>query len=90
LSAPWIEGSTLELPAHEEERVRACLRNEFGLDIEAADAVTRRPLTPRALDRARWAGYLRLKDRLEPEAVRRRIVSLLRDERRYWAKQAGP
>jgi hypothetical protein len=90
LNHPETEGSSLELSQHEEERVRSFLRDDLGLDIEAADAHTRRPLTPRALDRARWAGYLQLKHRIDPDAARRRIVGLLRDERRYWARRAGP
>jgi hypothetical protein len=90
LNHPEIEGSTLELSPYEEDRVQSFLRDELGLDIERPDRVTGRPLTPRALDRARWTGYLRLADRLDPEAARRRIVVLLRDERRYWAKAAEP
>ena len=90
LNHPEIEGSTLELPPHEEERVRAFLRDELALDVELPDPVTGRALTARALDRARWAGYLRLKDRIDPEAARRRVAGLLRDERRYWARQVGP
>jgi hypothetical protein len=90
LNHPEIEGSTLELSPHEEERVRMSLRDDLGLDVERPDSVTGRALTPRALDRARWAGYLRLKDRLDPEAARRRVASLLRDERRYWARHPPP
>ena len=90
LNAPEIEGSTLELSPAEDERVLACLRDQHNLDIDRSDPVTGQPLTARPVDRARWAGYLRLKDRIEPEAARRRIVVLLRDERRYWARRAGP
>ena len=34
LNNPTIEGSTLELSSHEEERARAFLRGELGLDTE--------------------------------------------------------
>jgi hypothetical protein len=90
LSNPTIEGSTLELSPHEEERARAFLRVELGLDIEEVDRVTRRELSARAVDRGRWAAYLALKGRLDYEAARRRVVNLLRDERRYWEQQAAP
>jgi hypothetical protein len=90
LNNPTIEGSTLELSPHEEERARAFLRDALGLDIEEVDRVTGRELSARAVDRGRWAAYLALKGRLEHEAARRRIVNLLRDERRYWARQVTP
>ena len=47
-------------------------------------------LSARAVDRGRWAAYLALKGRLDHEAARRRVVNLLRDERRYWERQAAP
>jgi hypothetical protein len=88
LNHPEVEGSTLELPSHEEERVRACLRDELGLDIDEPDHVTGRNLSPRATDRARWAAYMCLSERCTREAGRRRVASLLRDERRYWSQQS--
>jgi hypothetical protein len=88
LNSPEVEGSTLELPSHEEELVRACLRDELGLDIDEPDHVTGRNLSPRATDRARWAAYMCLSERCTREAGRRRVASLLRDERRYWSRQS--
>lgn len=89
LNTPEIAGSTLELSAAEEHRVRGFLRDELGLNIERADHVTARSLTPRATDRARWAAYLCLSERCTREAGRLRIASLLRDDRRYWLRKSA-
>jgi hypothetical protein len=67
----------LELSSREEDRVRGYL----------AYHVTGRFLTPRATDRARWAGYLCLAERCSHEAARLRVAGLLRDERRFWARK---
>jgi hypothetical protein len=83
---PEAEGSTLELSSSDELKARQYLRSGFGLDIEAVDGVTGKPLTPRAVDRARWAAYLGMTARCADEAARRRVASLLRDERQYWAR----
>jgi hypothetical protein len=89
LNHPEIEGSTLELSTADEQCVRSCLRDELGLNIERLDRVTGRELSARAVDRARWCAYRLLRGTVEPEAARRRVVNLLRDERRFWARQAG-
>jgi hypothetical protein len=85
LRNPDIEGSTLELTRADDRRVRELLLS-YNLDIDAVDAITGRPLSFRARDRARWAAFLCLTGKCDAEAVRRRIVLLLRDERRYRAQ----
>jgi hypothetical protein len=87
LQNPCIEGSTLELSAPDDRRVREFLLSDYNLDIDAVDTLTGRPLSFRARDRARWAAFFGLSGRCDAEAVRRRIVLLLRDERRYWAQK---
>ena len=86
LRNPDIEGSTLELNASDDRRAQEFLLS-YNLDIDAVDAITGRPLSFRARDRARWAAFFGLTGRCDAEAVRRRIVLLLRDERRYWAQK---
>jgi hypothetical protein len=88
LNHPEIEGSTLELSIAEEQQVRSFLRDELHLNIDRPDPVTKRELSPRAVDRARWCAYRLLRGTVEPEAARRRVVNLLRDERQFWARQA--
>ena len=96
LHRAWLErtrGSKGARWSSRRTRKSACgrvLRDELGLDIEAADRVT----AAGAVAESRSIGRVgpdisRLKGRLDHEAVRRRIVNLLRDERRYWARRAG-
>lgn len=87
LRDPNIEGSTLELTRADDRRVREFLLASYNLDIDAVDTMTGRPLSFRARDRARWAALFGLSGKCDVEAVRRRIVLLLRDERRYWAQK---
>jgi hypothetical protein len=87
LRNPDIEGSTLELGPSDDRRAREFLLWGYSLDIDAGDPITGRPLSFRARDRARWAAFFGLSGRCDAEAVRRRIVLLLRDERRYWAQK---
>ena len=75
------------LSSSEENRVRTFLRDELSHNIDLADRVTQRFLSPRALDRSRWAGYLALAERCSHEAARLRVTSLLRAERKYWARR---
>jgi hypothetical protein len=90
LRDPTIEGSTIDISVADDQSVRTCLRDELGIDIEQPDRVTEQDLTPRAVDRAKWAAYLLLQGTIDHEAARRRIASLLVAERRYWAKQPAP
>lgn len=87
LRNPDIEGSTLELTRADDRRVREFLLASYNLDIDTVDTMTGRPLSFRARDRARWAALFGLSGKCDAEAVRRRIVLLLRDERRYWAQK---
>jgi hypothetical protein len=80
---PLIEASTLELSPGDEAHVREFLLRR-GLDLDAPDRVTGEPLTPRAIDRARWAAQRGLARLADDRGVRRRIEDLLRDERRFW------
>jgi hypothetical protein len=80
---PLIEASTLELSPDDEARVREFLLRR-GLDLDAPDRVTGEPLTPRAIDRARWAAQRGISQLADERGVRRRIEDLLRDERRFW------
>ena len=86
---PTAPGCTLILSFREEDRVRSFLRDELNLNIDLADHVTGRFLTPRACDRARWAAYLCLAERCSLEAARRRVAGLLRADRRFWARQGA-
>jgi hypothetical protein len=90
LRDPTIEGATIDISAADDQSVQACLRNELGIDIERSDQVTGRELSARAVDRAKWAAYLLLQGTLDHEAARRRIASLLRAERKYWAQLTPP
>jgi hypothetical protein len=90
LKNPEAEGCTLELSSRDERRVREFLLSGYGLNIDAVDAASGRPLTPRAVDRARWAAFLGMTARCSEEAVGRRIFLLLRDDRRYWALNSPP
>jgi hypothetical protein len=90
LRDPTLEGSTIDISAVDDRCVQACLRDELGIDIERPDRVTGRELSARAVDRAKWAGYLLLQGTLDHEVARRRIAGLLRDERTYWARLAPP
>ena len=85
---PTIPAATIILTAVEERRAREYLLR-FGLDIEAADLETGELLTPCARDAARWAAQRGLAGFAEDRKVRQRITSLLRDERKYWARQAN-
>ena len=87
LRDPCVEGSTIALSPPDDRRAREFLLASTNLDIDAVDAITGRPLSFRAHDRARWAAFFGLSGRCDAEAVRRRIVLLLRDERRYWAQK---
>jgi hypothetical protein len=80
---PLIEASTLELSPDDEALVREFLLRR-GLDLDAPDVVTGKPLTPWAIDRARWAAQRGLSQLADERGVRRRIEDLLRDERRFW------
>jgi hypothetical protein len=87
LRDPCVEGSTIALSPSDDRRAREFLLSSCNLDIDAADTITGRPLSFRARDRAKWAAFLGLSGKCDADAVRRRIVLLLRDERRYWAQQ---
>ena len=86
LRDPTLEGGTIDISAVDDRCVQACLRDELGIDIERPDRVTGRELSARAVDRAKWAGYLLLQGTLDHESARRRIAGVLRDERTYWAR----
>ena len=51
-----IPGATIVLAANVERQVKAYLKDEHGLDVDAVVGQTDKPLTPRALDRCLWAG----------------------------------
>ena len=81
--APDAPGSTLGLPPRDEQRVRNWLRNH-GIDLDAPAQY----LTPRCIDRVRWAAFMKLRGGMPNEAARRRLVLALRDDTRWQQKQS--
>ena len=74
---PTVEGATISLSPRDLERVQAWLRS-VGVDVDS--------LTPRALDRCRWAGALNLARRTTEATALKSVAVALRDERQWRAK----
>jgi hypothetical protein len=53
LRNPHVEGSTIAFSPLDDRRAREFLLSGYNLDIDAVDTITGRPLSFRALDRAR-------------------------------------
>ena len=83
---PESPGSTLALDPSSERRVRRYLRRAHGLDLDAYEPETRRPLTPRSIDNLRWIAMMSLSGRITEERARERVAGTLKAELSYWAK----
>jgi hypothetical protein len=88
---PRLEGETISFSnASDRERVHAWIRDNCGVDIDRP-LPDGRMLTPRALDRCRWAGWrvVRSPTPLPDQFVtnaKNRVRVALRDDARFWAK----
>ncbi len=83
---PTLSGTTLELPAHDEQRVLDWLLTTHGVDLHNYRHDTGHHLSARAVDRLRWGAVMTLGRRITAEDGRRRVVAALRDDRAWWLK----
>lgn len=90
---PTLPGSTLVLPYTDEGRARRWLLDTHGIDLDLEPhpfhANTDYPITPRAVDRLRWAAALHLAGRMDMARAARRVFVAVRDDLRYWANYHG-
>jgi hypothetical protein len=83
---PTYPGSTLELPANDERRVRGWLLHHHGIDLVFFRHGTGHHLSARAVDRLRYAGLMSLTNRMTADGGWRRVVVALRDDAAWWRK----
>ncbi len=79
-----IPGSTLELAARDEARVLSWLLRGFNIDLDRTMHSTGDLLSPRCIDRLRWAAALSLTGRITPEFARNRVAAAMRDDLKFW------
>jgi hypothetical protein len=86
---PDVPGSTLDVPPADERRLRKHLMLKYDIDLHQFRHIglfPERGLSPRAIDRLRWAAVLELTNRVSATSAGNRVRAAIRDDLAWFLK----